>query len=71
MTFDEGSPYVSTREAARILGVAVSTLHRWAQAGRVESVREAGGQRLFRRDVVERLAAEMGRGPGGPQPGDA
>ncbi len=63
--------YVTALEAARILGISVTTLHRWAQAGRLESARTAGGDRFFPRDVVDRLARDTGRDPLGPNGGDA
>lgn len=43
-------------EAARILGVSVETIRRWDRDGKILSTRTLGGQRRFRRDVVESLA---------------
>lgn len=42
-------------EAARLLGVAVSTVRRWDASGDLKSVRTPGNQRRFRRSDVERL----------------
>ena len=35
---------LTSAEAARRLGIAVSTLKRWADEGRIEHVRTVGGQ---------------------------
>ena len=43
-------------EAARILGVSVDTIRRWERDGKLAGTRTLGGQRRFRRDVVETLA---------------
>lgn len=49
-------------EAARLVGVSVDTLRRWAKAGHVPQERVGpGGHRRFRRADVEALiAAEPG-----------
>lgn len=44
-------------EVAKILGVAVETVRRWDRDGKIVSTRTLGGQRRFRRDEVERVAA--------------
>ena len=42
--------YVKIAEAAKILGVAENTLRNWADAGRIEALRNpANGYRLFQR----------------------
>lgn len=48
---------VSLGDAARALGVSVSTLRRWADAGRVASVRTNGGHRRFAVSEIRRLQA--------------
>jgi excisionase family DNA binding protein len=45
-------------EAARELHIAVQTARAWSDAGKLPSVRTAGGMRLFRREDVERIRAE-------------
>ena len=45
---------LTASEAARHLGVSISTLRRWSDAGHVESYRTPGGQRRF---SVEQLDA--------------
>jgi len=39
--------YVSIGEAARILGVSVSTLRRWDREGKISSTRTTGNQRRY------------------------
>lgn len=52
----QASDLLPIGEAARILGVSVETMRRWDREGKIPSVRTLGGQRRFRRDVVEGLA---------------
>jgi molybdopterin-binding protein len=44
--------------AADMLGVTVDTVRRWADSGRLKTVRSAGGQRLVPVREVTRLSAE-------------
>ena len=44
-------------EAAELLGVSVETVRRWAQGGRLETTRTAGGQRRVPLEDVSRLLA--------------
>lgn len=46
------------REAAALLGVSGDVARRWADAGRLEVRRSAGGQRLVQGPSLARLAAE-------------
>jgi putative two-component system response regulator len=46
--------------AASALGISASQLRRWADDGRIETVRTAGGYRRFPATAVRRLAAEHG-----------
>jgi molybdopterin-binding protein len=48
-------------QAAELLGVGVDTLRRWAEEGRLETSRSAGGQRLVPISEVSRLLAERRR----------
>ena len=50
------SDLIAIGEAARILGVSVDTIRRWERDGKLAGTRTLGGQRRFRRDVVETLA---------------
>ncbi len=47
--------YLKIGEASRVLGVSVSTVRLWEKGGLLKVVRTAKGQRLFRREDVERL----------------
>jgi excisionase family DNA binding protein len=63
-TADDG-PSVALSEAAQALSVSTSTLRRWADAGRIRSVRTAGGHRRFPVAEIRRLNSE-GRACGSP-----
>ena len=45
-------------KAARLLGVSVDTLRRWAEAGHIASTRTVGGQRRFALSEVDRVKRE-------------
>ena len=63
-----GEPYVTTRVAAKAIGVGVSTLQRWAARGLVTpALRTPGGQARW---DVEDLKAQL-RVPGPPLGRDA
>jgi molybdopterin-binding protein len=47
--------------AAEMLGVTVDTIRRWADEGKIESVRSPGGQRLIPIEDVTRLIGERRR----------
>jgi excisionase family DNA binding protein len=63
----QNSPTVPAKEAltpaqaGAILGIAPATVRLWEKAGRLTSVRTAGGHRRYRRADVEALAAERQR----------
>jgi len=44
--------YLSIREAAEFLGVAVSTLRRWEKEGKLESERTKGGHRRYSKEKL-------------------
>ena len=48
--------WMAVGEVARRSGVAVSALHYYESRGLLHSVRSAGNQRRYRRDVLRRLA---------------
>lgn len=47
-------------EAARLLGVATSTLRRWAEEGKLHSGTTIGGHRRYRESEISRLAQGLG-----------
>src|SRR5450756_2838768 len=47
--------WLRVRQASELLGVSVSTLRRWADSGKVASLRTPGGQRRFSRDDLAAL----------------
>jgi molybdopterin-binding protein len=53
-----GSDQVRIGRAADMLGVTVDTVRRWADAGRLKTVRSSGGQRLVPVEEVTRLISE-------------
>jgi molybdopterin-binding protein len=46
-------------QAAELLGVSVDTVRRWADGGRLETVRSGGGHRLIDGVELARFAVEM------------
>ncbi len=50
-------------EAARLLGVSPDTVRRWADQGRLDTTRTAGGQREVAGQELARLALELGDQP--------
>ena len=50
--------FCTTREAAQILGVSVTTTQNWAESGLLESWKTEGGHRRITRSSVERLMSE-------------
>ena len=46
-------------QAAELLGVSVDTVRRWADAGRIETMRTDGGHRLIDGAALARFAVEL------------
>lgn len=59
--------FVTSAEAARILGVGPTSIKRWSDTGLLPCVRTPGHHRRFVRQEVERFLAERG-GSVGPDP---
>lgn len=50
--------YATTGEAARILGVAPTTLRRWARQGHIRHLTDPNGWRLYRAGDIHELRNE-------------
>jgi excisionase family DNA binding protein len=61
---DIGDDLVLRSEAARILGVAPTTVTRWAREGRLACRVTLGGHHRFERSVLEEVRASMEHGGG-------
>jgi excisionase family DNA binding protein len=48
--------YVTPKEAAKTLGVSVSSLRRWESEGRIKAIRTPGGQRRYVLEEIEEAA---------------
>jgi excisionase family DNA binding protein len=59
----EEDTQVTLQAAASALAISPSRLRRWADEGRIPSIRTAGGHRRFPLGAVRRLAAERGVRP--------
>ncbi|MET0255633.1 MAG: helix-turn-helix domain-containing protein [Luteibacter sp.] len=57
-------PTVTTRDAAQLLGVSVSTAQKWIEAGAIPSWKTPGGHRRMRRSGVLALLEERMAPPG-------
>jgi excisionase family DNA binding protein len=47
--------FLSTSEAARLIGAGTTSVKRWADTGMLDCVRTAGGHRRFTRDALDRF----------------
>ncbi|KYC36957.1 DNA invertase [Scytonema hofmannii PCC 7110] len=48
--------HVTPKEAAKILGVSISSLRRWENEGKLKAIRTPGGQRRFVLDEIQEAA---------------
>jgi excisionase family DNA binding protein len=60
MQRDIDDPILTTREAARLLGVAVSTAQLWMESGALPAWKTPGGHRRVRMSAVAQLLAQQG-----------
>ena len=60
LNIDERERFLLPAEAARMLGVATSTLRRWAEEGKLQSGSTIGGHRRYRESDIKRLAQGLG-----------
>ncbi len=56
---EHGDEYLTTTQAARLLGVSPRTVSRWADEGRIAYLVTLGGHRRIARSVVEQTRALM------------
>jgi excisionase family DNA binding protein len=69
MTFKDDSEWLTLGQAARVLGVAQSTIRKWSDAGRVPAFYTPGGHRRYRRADLETFldrSGPRGRSAAGP-----
>jgi excisionase family DNA binding protein len=53
---------LSTSEAARHLGVSLSTVRRWSDSGHLRGYRTPGGQRRFTVEQLDAFLASLAEG---------
>ena len=53
-------PLWTSNDVARALGVGVSSIKRWTDDGKLESVRTVGGHRRYRLEAIHRFASARG-----------
>lgn len=58
-TLQEDDPILTTREAAQLLGVAVSTAQLWMESGALPAWKTPGGHRRVHRSAVTRLLRQQ------------
>lgn len=59
---------LSTSQAARQLGVSLSTIRRWSDMGYLRAYRTPGGQRRFSREQIEAFLASLEQNDTPPAP---
>jgi excisionase family DNA binding protein len=59
---------LSASQAARALGVSVSTIRRWSDSGALPGYRTPGGQRRFSREQLDAFVASLEHGDTPPSP---
>ena len=57
---DHADPFLTTREAALLLGVSLRSVQLWVEAGTLQAGRTPGGHRRIRTSDVHTLAEKMG-----------
>jgi excisionase family DNA binding protein len=69
MTTDRTSSRLglSTSEAARHLGVSLSTVRRWSDSGHLRGYRTPGGQRRFTIEQLDAFLDSLGPSSGKPR----
>ena len=65
--FTEEDPILTTSEAARMLGVATSTVQLWMESGAIESWKTPGGHRRTRQSHIRALMNKVSGQAGGEE----
>ncbi len=65
MTTPDNDPILTTREAARLLGIAVSTTQLWMESGALPTWKTPGGHRRVRLSSVRHLLRQQSDGASG------
>jgi len=63
----EEDPILTTSAAARLLGVATSTVQLWMESGAIESWKTPGGHRRTRESHIRALMTRVSGQPGAPE----
>jgi excisionase family DNA binding protein len=63
----ENDPILTTSAAARLLGVATSTIQLWMESGAIESWKTPGGHRRTRESHIRALMTKVAGTPGAPE----
>jgi excisionase family DNA binding protein len=69
--YSHGVPTFRIREAAALLGVSSDTMRRWAEAGRIEQIRDRAGRLAVDGAALARFATERAESAGLPDDGAA
>lgn len=56
---NEQTEFLTTREASKLLGVALTTIQLWVETGVLPAWKTAGGHRRISRQAVDKLRAEQ------------
>ena len=62
-THSDRPKFLSRRDVARLFGVSVSTVTRWARLGLLKVIRTPGGHYRFPAEETQRAALRSGSGP--------
>ena len=63
----EEDPILTTSAAARLLGVATSTVQLWMESGAIDSWKTPGGHRRTRESTIRALMSKVSGQPGGAE----
>lgn len=55
---------LNSQETAKALGITTQTLYNWIRAGKIESIKNPSGQRMFPREIIDRIKTTTGNSDG-------